>query len=321
MGKFLEAEKIRQSEFRTTSPYFSDFAKLNGTYRGREYAHILPETCSAENLFLEIRQPAVQYFSDFGIQWHMQNANLCSSQICCVNFLFPFATHPDALKNLLLPLYPNIKHMLTIEADQYVAFEWIGEKNYLGEKMGHGSKRTRGANFTSADAAVKFERNDGTIQVVLIEWKYTESYGSASKAIASSGTDRTAIYAHLYDRDDCPLDKTLVPKFATLFYEPFYQLMRQQLLAHEMERAHEQDASEVTVLHIAPGSNPDFLKITSPELAGLGQAATGVWKRIAKQGKFTSVNTEDLFRPFPAANYPDLANWWHYLNARYAWLE
>jgi Fic family protein len=54
------------------------------------------------------------------------------------------------------------------------------------------------------------------------------------------------IYRPLYQRDDCPLDKGLVPSFEALFYEPFYQFMRQPLLAHEMERAHELGADRVS---------------------------------------------------------------------------
>ena len=321
MGKFLEAEKIRQTILKRTSNYFSDAARDDGIFGAKAYAHILPEASASENLYSEIRESAGKHFADFGIQWHHQRANLCSSQICCVNFLYPFATRANALKALLLPLYPTLKHMLPIEGDYYVTFEWIGHENYLGERMRHSGTRTRGANFTSADAAVMFERNDGTRQIVLIEWKYTESYSSLSKEVATSGTDRKLIYAHLYERSDCPFDKDLLPNYAALFYEPFYQLMRQQMLAHEMERVHELGASEVTVLHIAPKCNRDFLKITSPDLVGLGESAIGVWKRLAKQGKFVTVNTEDLFRPFAATNHPDLLDCFCGMIEPYAWLE
>ena len=74
------------------------------------------------------------------------------------------------------PVFPDLDEMLPIEDGQYVAFEWIGKQNYLGEKISRNGKRTRGANFTSADAAVMFKLNDGQKQIVLIEWKYTESY-------------------------------------------------------------------------------------------------------------------------------------------------
>ena len=317
MEKFLEAEKKRQVILKNSSPYFSEPARRDGLYGKREYTHFLPETCIEEDLYSEIRHSAAQYFADFEIRWHNQRANLCSSQVCCVNFLEPFAARPDALKSLLLPLYPTIKHLLPMEDNRFMAFEWIGHENYLGEK---GGKRTRGANFTSADAAVMFERNDGTRQIVLIEWKYTKSYSSQSKEISPSGTDRKQIYAHLYQRSDCPLDNNVLPNYASLFYDPFDQLMRQQLLAHEMERARELGALEVTVLHIAPQHNTDFLKVTSPDLAGLASSAINVWKRIVKNNKFTSIATEDLFGVFPITEFPDLSDWWHYINTRYAWL-
>ena len=129
--------------------------------------------------------------------------------------------------------------MLPVENGQFVAFEWIGAENYLGEKISSNRKRTRGANFTSADAAVFFERGDGQKQFILIEWKYTESYPSTFLNFAKSGTDRTRIYAHLYDRVECPVDKELLHNFDHLFCEPFCQLMRQLFLAHEIELAYE----------------------------------------------------------------------------------
>lgn len=56
--------------------------------------------------------------------------------------------------------------------DRYVSFEWIGHEDYLKEKKSKDGRRTRGANCTSADAAVMFDREDGLRQIVLIEWKY-----------------------------------------------------------------------------------------------------------------------------------------------------
>ncbi len=85
------------------------------------------------------------------------------------NFLFPFAYQPQALAALLKPAFPDLKEMLPIEDGRYVAFEWIGEKNYLHEKIARSIKRFRGANFTSADAAVRFKRVDGNIQICLID--------------------------------------------------------------------------------------------------------------------------------------------------------
>ena len=326
MGKFLETEKERLIAFKAISPNFSDAARDAGTYRGKPRPFCLPNACADENLFSEIREPSMTYFSKYGIKWHdghhdMPSNHLCDSQVCCVNFLYPFADKPQALRELLRPLFPDIALTLPIEAGKMVAMEWIGRENYLGEKVSRNGRRTRGANFTSADAAVKFERHDGQVQIVLIEWKYTESYSSASYKQSRSGTDRTAIYRHLYDRDDFPLRKDLLPGFDALFYEPFYQLMRQQLLANEMEKQRELDADIVSLLHICPAANADFQKVTSPPLRELGDSVTGIWQRLqTRPDRFASVGVEDMFGRLSIPAHPQLEAWWQYVSSRYSWL-
>ena len=195
-------------------------------------------------------------------------------------------------------------------------------ENYLGERKPRHGKRTRGANFTSADAAVMFERTDGQKQIVLIEWKYTESYSRTSLKKAKSGTDRTKIYAHLFEQDDFPLDKTLLSSFDDLFYEPFYQFMRQQLLAHEMERAHELGADIVSLLHIAPRHNREFQLVTSPKLLSIGESVIDIWKKLQRPPhRFDSTSTEDLFNGFSVQQFPKMVEWWEYIVARYSWID
>lgn len=329
MGKFLEVERQRLVEFKKHIPYLSDAARDEGVnQKGASRPICLPRIHAEENLFLGIRAAVQAYFAKFEIKWHDGQAgkpsnHLCDSQVCCVNFLFPFYDQPDALAKLLRRVFPDLATMLPIENGQYVAFEWIGAKNYLREKVSRNGKRTRGANFTSADAAVMFERTDGKRQIVLIEWKYTEAYnGKKSLVIApNSGTDRTKIYQPLFDLADCPIDKRRLPSFDSLFYEPFYQLMRQQLLAHEMEKARELDADWVSVLHIAPAHNTDFRRVTSPRLENLSNTATGVWQQlVTAPDRFTSVSTETLFGPMVAKPAPEMRAWAGYLGARYSWV-
>ena len=326
MGTFLSIEKRRQAAFKMESLDFSDPARSDGMYQGKPRAFCLPRDCARENLFPEIREAAIAYFADAEIKWHDgQGGNpsnhLCSSMVCGVNFLYPFADKPEALVELLRPIFPAAKRALPIERGQYVAFEWIGAENYLGEKMpGHG-QRTRGARCTSADAAVMFENAEGKREVALIEWKYTESYGGTPLHTARSGTDRTAIYRHLYERDDFPLNKALLPSFEALFYEPFYQFLRQQCLAREMERAGEMGADRVTLVHICPAHNSDFQTVTSPELRTLGASVTEVWDRLLRErDRFIHVHTEDLFGRFSTGQYPALRSWWAHLTARYPWV-
>lgn len=330
MGQFLEAERQRQAAFKKSSPYFSDAARADGIYRGKSRPFCLPREHAEENLFREIRPAALTYFEQQKIKWHhgqggKPSNHLCSSQVCCVNFLFPFADKPRGLIELLRPVFPSIRQVLEMETEfpgQFVSFEWIGLKSYLNEKMPRSGKRTRGANFTSADAAVRFEREDGKRQIALIEWKYTESYGGASLEVATSGTNRKEIYRPLYDREDCSLNKSLLSCFGDLFYEPFYQLMRLQFLAHEMERAQELGAGVVSVLHIAPAHNLDFRNVTSPALRSLGASVIDVWKRLVRTpDRFTSRSTEELFGRLPVGRLPELATWRQYISQRYCWLR
>jgi hypothetical protein len=323
MGSFLEAEKPPQAKFKRESKFFSEAARQDGEYKEKLREFCLPVELAQENLIPEARTAAPEWFRTHTIKWHdgqdgKPSNHMCDSQVCCVNFLCPFADRPEPLASLLRPIFPDLNRMLPIEDGKFVTFEWIGGRNYLGEKMRPGSQRTRGANFTSADAAVAFERADGKKQVVLIEWKYTESYHGTPLQTAASGTDRVAIYQHLYDKADCPLDKGLLPSFGSLFFEPFYQLMRQQFLAHEMEKARELDADVVSLLHIAPDHNKGFKKVTSPELEPLGDTATGVWKKLVRTAdRFQSVGTERLFGALLAKPPAGMEPWSDYLTKRY----
>jgi hypothetical protein len=326
MGKFLESEKLHQTRFKAHSPYFSDAARADGVYKGKQRPYCLPVEHATENLYPQIRDTARAYFSHYEIKWHDgQNSypshHLCDSQVCCVNFLFPFADKPEELAQLLRPIYPTIGRMLPIENGQYVAFEWIGLEDHLCEMLYRRGKRARGALSTSADATVMFEQQDGKRQIVLIEWKYTESYSSSLKIMSKSGTDRRTIYKHLYEDADCPLNKNLLPAYDALFHDPFDQLMRQQFLAHEIERKQELGADIVTVLHIAPAQNTDFYRITSPKLVLLGETtAMATWKKLVLPDKFVSISTEQLFGNLSAQQMPRLVTWLEYITARYAWV-
>ncbi len=329
----LAQEKRRLAEFRTTSPFFSETARgRDGLYRGRERPFCLPVECAAENLYQGIRAAALEYFHSEGILWHdgvnrNPSNHLCDSQVFCVNTLFPFAKEPDGLSDLLRPHFPDLRRAVPVRQGRYVEFEWIGDANYLNERVPRGEKRTRGANCTSADAIVAFERADAKRQVVLIEWKYTESYAGQSIRFAKSGTDRAAIYRNLFDAADCPIDKQLLASldgdgshYEDLFFEPFYQFMRQQFLAWKMESARELDADVVSVLHIAPSVNAGFRRITSPRLRVLGPTAVSVWSKLVRDNRFKSICTEDLFGTIAGGRFAKLQPWKEYMLARYPWL-
>src|SRR5207342_1479531 len=76
---------------------------------------------------------------------------------------------------------------LPIEDGRYLAFEYIGAADYLGEAK-PGIARERGRFCTSADAAIRYRRPGRGIEAALIEWKYTESYNG--RPLAKSRSDR-----------------------------------------------------------------------------------------------------------------------------------
>ena len=136
-------------------------------YKNHHYDYCLPAEYSVENLFPEIRESIAAYFSRNESKWHdaihrNPSNHMCDSQVCCANFLFPFADKPAALAALLRSEYPELNQMLPIEDNYFVAFEWIGKKNYLRELSRNG-KRSRGANYTSAGVRPKIGwRNSAT---------------------------------------------------------------------------------------------------------------------------------------------------------------
>lgn len=326
-------------------------ASAAGAYgkSARQYEVCLPYSSRAENLFSGYRTDAVRYFTKRRIKWHSLPHLLCS-QTSCVNFWFTFMHERERLAKVLCALGYPVKQVLPFDLDSltslrqmgwrleggnlfstpdgtdetvpaFLAFEWIGAKNYLREiRGGHvagDSSRTRGQRFTSVDVAVRFLRTDGTIQIVLIEWKYTECYPvGRCLRFSKSKTDRLdRIYRASLEMPDCQIVLAgTAPE--SLFYDPFDQMMRHQLLASAMEREHEMDAGIVSYLHIAPHANGEFLRrITSPALIGRGTNVHEVWATLVKPDRFKSVYTEDLL-PVVTGNAPN-DEWAEYLGLRY----
>lgn len=160
MTDFVTRERAAQGD------YFANHlpAEFSG-FRGSSY-RLLPKH-RALNLAPGIREDAPAYFAPHGIAWHL-HANLgLSSQVSCLNFLMPLVTRPEPLARLIgdaLGLLPLA--LLEVESGPdgrpwFIAFEWIGCKNYLNKAIGL-RPRTRGANATSADAMVRFKHEGRT---------------------------------------------------------------------------------------------------------------------------------------------------------------
>jgi len=160
---------------------------------------------------------------------------------------------------------------------------WIGDKSYLNERGG----RTRGAKLTSIDAIMRVTLDDDTPMLILIEWKYTETYETGREMrYADDGTDRVERYQKLIEAEDSPLQPGAPDR---LFYEPYEQLMRQTLLAAALDLAQrgEQRGPRVPV-HRQHGAevlgDDDAVVADNPEQSALGTVGALPLRRSRKQG-------------------------------------
>ena len=326
MGAFLIAEKRRYIEGKADAVWLSAAAKRPGVYKGKEYAFCLPEQNAEENLFVGIREEVLEYFRDKAIKWHDgtergPSNHLCSSMVCGVNFLGALMNDPDGATCLLQTVFGSgVARAVPVADSRLVEFEWVGSPDH--DYIHEGLNRTRGANATSADAAMAYERPDGGTTLVLIEWKYTESYSPQDKGAGPQGVTRRARYEGLLADPEGPIDSSLVSYEETLF-EPFYQFMRQQLLAWRMQvEQSEGGADQVRVLHLSPRANRDFERVTSPALLKRypGAKATALWRSVLRTPEaFTAVAVEDAFAPLLEGDSVALAPWREYIAARYPW--
>lgn len=325
---FLDEEKRRYSTGKAGFGWLSAGARRAGAYRGsgRSYDFCLPATHAAENLFVGIRAPVLDYFRRESIAWHHgvgdgPSNHLASSMVCGVNFLAPLMDHPVRARTLLRGVFgEEVVEAVPVESARLVEFEWVGNPriDYLHE----GLYRTRGANATSADAAMAYRRSDGGKTLVLVEWKYTESYSGEDKGAGPKGDTRRGRYESLVVDPLGPIDASRVG-YDELMFEPFYQFMRQQLLAWRMQvEGREYGADRVRVLHLSPRANRAFERVTSPGLSKRFPAgkATQVWRSLLRdRDAFTPVAIEDAFAPLLRASADGLDEWRDFIRGRYAW--
>jgi hypothetical protein len=290
---------------------------LGGDEWGVE-GHVLPYELAIETLHETIRQGALDYFARHAVKWWTSEydkrtkqmearptGHLNSSQVACVNHLEPARTNRAVAQRVVA----NVDASLTAVAvdDGFVDYEWIGLGSYLGER----GPRVRGAHITSLDALMCGER-DGERALIAFEWKYLESYDKNSVAVSDSGTDRVATYLPLLGRDDCPI---AVERVEWLFYEPYYQLMRQTLLAWQMVEHGEFDAADWLHVHVVPERNIALRQSkAAPELEG--ETMEQKWRSVLREpGRYRLMTAGDLVAGIGDAD--DWHEWRQWLNRRY----
>jgi len=255
--------------------------------------HILPYALAAETLHKSVRKTSLAYFTKHKIKWWtsrwdtgrptlqrgetgLPTGHLNSSQVACVNHLEPARLDRNLARRIVQSLDETFVDAQPVEDGGFVGFEWIGAENYLGEP----GARVRGANITSLDALMCAERRDRTRVLIVIEWKYQESYGPESVAISRRGTDRVATYQRLLDTADCPIKSG---EHRRLFVEPYYQLMRQTLLGWQMTKHKEHGANAWLHVHVVPELNVALRSGGRGAMELVGDTMGEKWRSILKR--------------------------------------
>jgi hypothetical protein len=308
-------EKQREWAVRLLGQMFNDIG--GGKFaNGLNYPFVLQNP--SLNLYEEIRHDTLAYFKENNIPWWMSTpeiptGHLLSSQIACVNHLFYLRKQREFATQVLQNIDNRIvsaEEIVYPDTDAgYVAFEIVGKENYLGERQ-----HTRGANATSVDAVMIGKKADGKNILVLIEWKYTEYYETGKSLYIPA---RYEIYNPLLGADDSPF-KTITydnKLFEPLYYEPFYELMRQTLLGWKMATTNEYNCDEYIHLYIVPDGNLELLlRNTSSGLEG--NTLIEAWQNTLKSPNlFRIISPEKLLEPLK--NELGTRRYFDYLIKRY----
>jgi hypothetical protein len=310
---------------RHTSLFYGDKAGFVLKYSGKKYPQMDILLDGNNNLFKSIRKEVLDYFSKNKIPfWKVggevgalkPTGHVLSSQIACINHLFFMRQRQDIATMVLKNLDGAVKIALPLNNDMehgFVSFEVIGRENYLNERH-----HMRGANSTSIDAAMLAEMQDGTRKLFIIEWKYTEHYNGQSKFQDDDVPRRKETYLPSLQKEDCPIRMPKLIKDILVegfFYEPFYQLMRQTLLAHEMDKAQDFGATEYQHIYVIPTANMELIRNTPGKIV-VGSTLENTWANLLKaKEKYKVVDPQDFLAP--ANKFSDVSNIIEYLEQRY----
>lgn len=268
------------------------------------------------NLYPAIREDAIKYYDYNSIKWwSLEGCNedgtnppthVLSSQVCCINHLFPTRQDYDAVLDIAKAIDPDFTEVCLLENDKqdtcgYISFEVVGKKNHLNEKSNN-----RGEFCTSIDALILGIRNDKRTMIV-IEWKYTESY--EEKDLSKEDCPGETIdslgkgYIRLRRYSDLIRKSSQIDHYegkelrgSLYFFEPFYQLMRQTLWAEQMVLHNSTEhfqAEDYIHVHVVPADNKDLLDTSYPQPGGTME---DTWRSVLKdQSKYKIIDPKSLF--------------------------
>jgi len=317
------SKNFTKQQYLQQEAFFATCDDAHVGYMGQA-VRLLPDSWTA-NLHPDYRTRIVDSFAfrdddTQAIGWHTHANHGASSQVCCVNFLFPLADKPELLGRW-------IDHVLGISGakpevierrngeEHYIAFEWFPATDYLNEASKAGV-RNRGSNSTSVDAAVCYHY-EGERRLLLIEWKYTECYPAARMRSSSSGdVTRLRRYNNIWQRPHGPIRADAAVELEEFFLEPWYQLLRQQMTAYHAETDPLSEYDHAMLLHISPLGNT-ALRRSKGTLARYGDTVFEAFSSLLDchyQDRFKFVDTAHAFACL--ANWQSVT-WFKWLEERY----
>lgn len=284
----------------------------NGKFLGRIYPFALQS--GENNIYAPILDAVKKYFSDNRISWwggKTITTHPLSSQVACLNHLFPLRDDREAVLTLATTFDPDISDVLPIEIDKgkygFIAFEVTSARDHLNEGV-----VSRGNNCTSIDALILAKRKNGSSTLLAIEWKYTEFYANTDKGAGTSGDERKRRYENLIDHSQ---QLKRIPDSHDIYYfEPFYQLMRQTLWMEQMLKHKETEgikADDFLHLHVIPAENANLLN----KIYVSGKDMEATWRNcLHHKEKYKIISPKELLLPLDRTKYSHLLK---YLETRY----
>jgi hypothetical protein len=156
------------------------------------------------------------------------------------------------------------------------------------------------------------------LRFILAEFKYNESYSRSGHTRRSDGTDRMAPYRELFYREDSPINTDIALPIEAFVAEPFYQLLRYQLLARQVEVRKADVIDSASILYVYVPENRKLRRVVVPEFRQLGTDVFAVRSRLlVDSDQFMPMTLAAMLRPMLSDPPPSLAGWPVYVHERY----
>jgi hypothetical protein len=234
----------------------------NGLFVDHNHKYVLQN--SDNNFFQPIVKNVKDYFKYNEIHWWRgtePTGHTLSAQTSCLNHLFPIRNDKEAVLALLSSFSGNFTDVLQIVTDKYepayISFEQVSDSDLLNE--GH---PTRGSMCTSIDACIYAVHQNGAKWLIIMSWRYAESYDNIDKSSGPTGEIRRKRYDGLIHRSSQLICDPLQDKKNCYYYDPFYSLMRQTIWAEQMISNNKKEtisADKFLHIHVVPGKNIELL--------------------------------------------------------------